>query len=435
MTVIASFFFYLMEIIACFLFFENVGSRKKESSLRNYRVPVSYVAVFAVNFTVYFFNIQYLNLAVFALGLLFISFFCYEIKKKAAFFFSLMLTVFMIVSELIVVSFFTVFLHEELPPVQDNMLVWVIQGGMSKLIYFLLVFVCAKVFAGKEHLQETDKFLFALTLLPLATVLVLNFLFYYELHCGFEEPYKIGLTVSAVGLLIANIVVFAVYDFVQRSNSEKLFLQTENERNRARIAYYEFITSQYEDRNILIHDIKRHLYSLEAVAKNSGNEAVVRYIDSIRDDFNLEQTNLFSGNRLLDVILNRYSLICRQNGIRFSAEIGNIPTGAVSETDLTALFDNLLENAVEGTRSCADPFVRLTVQNSNDHFLFLQIINSCNGSPVFDKKGMPKSKKNGKQHGWGVKSIQKVIDKHDGELKFVYHESENSFETQCVIKL
>ena len=34
----------------------------------------------------------------------------------------------------------------------------------------------------------------------------------------------------------------------------------------------------------------------------------------------------------------------RQNGIRFSAEIGNIPTGAVSETDLTALFDNLLEN-------------------------------------------------------------------------------------------
>ena len=141
-----------MEFVACFLFFENVGSRKQESTDRPYRVFIAYVAAFAVNFAVYFFNIQYLNLAVFALGLLFIAFFCYEIRKKAAVFFSLMLTVFMIVSELIVVSFFTVLLHEELPPMQDNMLVWAIQGGMSKLIYFLLVFVCAKLFAGKENL-------------------------------------------------------------------------------------------------------------------------------------------------------------------------------------------------------------------------------------------------------------------------------------------
>lgn len=435
MTVIASFFFYLMEFVACFLFFENVGSRKQESTDRPYRVFIAYVAAFAVNFAVYFFNIPYLNLAVFALGLLFIAFFCYEIRKKAAVFFSLMLTVFMIVSELIVVSFFTVFLHEELPPAQDNMLVWAIQGGMSKLIYFLLVFVCAKLFAGKENLQESDKFLFALTLLPLATVFVLNFLFYYELHCGFEEPYKIGLTVSSVGLLIANIVVFAVYDFVQRSNRENLFLQTENERNRARIAYYESITSQYEDRNILMHDIKRHLYSLEAVAKNSDSDAVVRYIDSIRDAFRLDENNLFSGNRLLDVILNRYALICRQNGIRFSAEIGNIPTGDISEMDLTALFDNLLENAAESAKLCTSPFVRLTAQCDNDHFLFVQIVNSCKDVPVFDKKGIPQSKKNGKHHGWGIKSIQKVIRKYEGELKYVYHDGEKTFETQCMIKL
>ena len=132
-----------------------------------------------------------------------------------------------------------------------------------------LAFVVAKVFLNKERSQETDRFLIALGVLPLATVVILHFLFYSEINHRFDETYNTWLTIGSVLLLASNIVVFAVYDFVQRSNSENLFLQIDNIKNKARIDYYEMLMNQYENRSILIHDIKRHLVSTSSSSFNT----------------------------------------------------------------------------------------------------------------------------------------------------------------------
>lgn len=426
---------YLIEGITCFIFFENSYNRKQEPDYWAYRAHVAYSAVFAVSYAISFVDVPFINLIAFFLGTFFIAYFCYEIKLKAALFMTAILSAFMLVSELVVVFFSSSFLVEELPPMQDNAFVLVIQGGLSKLVYFLLAFITAKVFTNKERAQESDKYLIALGFLPMATTIVLTFLYYYELTHDVEEPYNTWLTISSVLLLASNIVVFAVYDFVQRSNSENLFLQIDNIKNKARIDYYEMLMNQYENRSILIHDIKRHLVSIEAAAQNGDSEGVTRYIDTIRADFGLDDRIRFSGNRILDVIINRYDIKCKDLGISFTAEAKSVPDDFINEVDLTALIDNLLENAAESALKSEIHHVSFNAVRINDHFLIVNIKNSCDIPPEFDKDGTPKTKKIGKNHGWGTKSIGKVLKKYDGELKYKYHEEEKQFETELMIKV
>lgn len=426
---------YLIESITCFVFFENSYNRKQEPDYWDYRVHVAYPAVFTVSYAISFIGVPFINLITFFIGTLFIAYFCYEIKLKSALFMTAILSAFMLVSELVIIFFSSMMFDTELIQPQDDIMVIVIQSGLSKLVYFLLAFITAKVFTNKERAQETDKYLIALGFLPVTTAIVLTFLFYYKLTHNVEEPYNTWLTISSVLLLASNIVVFAVYDFVQRSNNENLFLQIDNIKNKARIDYYEMLMNQYENRSILIHDIKRHLVSIEAAAQNGDSEGVTRYIDTIRADFGLDDRIRFSGNRILDVIINRYDIKCKDLGISFTAEAKSVPDDFINEVDLTALIDNLLENAAESALKSEIHHVSFNAVRINDHFLIVNIKNSCDIPPEFDKDGTPKTKKIGKNHGWGTKSIGKVLKKYDGELKYKYHEEEKQFETELMIKV
>ena len=425
----------VFEGITCFIFFENSYNRKQEPDYWDYRVHITYPAVIAVNFAVSFIELPILNLITFFCGTVFIAWFCYMMKLKTAVFLSGILTAFMLVAELGVAYFSSLILQINVSDYRDDPLIYFGIGGLNKLVFFLLAFVVAKVFLNKERSQETNRFLIALGVLPLATVVILHFLFYSEINHRFDETYSRWMTLCSMMLLLANIVVFAVYDFVQRSNNENLFLQIDNIKNKARIDYYEMLMNQYENRSILIHDIKRHLVSIEAAAQNGDSEGVTRYIDTIRADFGLDDRIRFSGNRILGVIINRYDIKCKDLGISFTAEAKSVPDDFINEVDLTALIDNLLENAAESALKSEIHHVSFNAVRINDHFLIVNIKNSCDIPPKFDKDGTPKTKKIGKNHGWGTKSIGKVLKKYDGELKYKYHEEEKQFETELMIKV
>ena len=186
--------------------------------------------------------------------------------------------------------------------------------------------------------------------------------------------------------------------------------------------------------NNVIKDSNR-LFTCIGGAQNGDSEGVTRYIDTIRADFGLDDRIRFSGNRILDVIINRYDIKCKDLGISFTAEAKSVPDDFINEVDLTALIDNLLENAAESALKSEIHHVSFNAVRINDHFLIVNIKNSCDIPPEFDSHGVPKTKKIGKNHGWGTKSIGKVLKKYDGELKYKYHEEEKQFETELMIKV
>ena len=58
------------------------------------------------------------------------------------------------------------------------------------------------------------------------------------------------------------------------------------------------------------------------------------------------------------------------------------------------------------------------------------MINSCQQEPAFDTEGFPISNKPQKsRHGFGIKSIRRIIKKHRGETRMYYDKASATFHT------
>lgn len=63
-------------------------------------------------------------------------------------------------------------------------------------------------------------------------------------------------------------------------------------------------------------------------------------------------------------------------------------------SELTALFCNLLDNAIEACINIQDSYIDLSItSNEINHITIINIVNTCNTIPTFNKSGMPISNK------------------------------------------
>ena len=240
---------------------------------------------------------------------------------------------------------------------------------------------------------------------------------------------EVSVLIGAFLLLFSNLLVFAGHHYSQRLNQQNLSLQLMLQREQAGEAYFSALEEQYEQQRILIHDIRQHLETLLGLVKEQSFEVVTDYVLELKESPALQNRVRICGNPTLDVILSRYREICRARGIGFSLDARCRGVRQMAPSDITALFGNLLENAVEAAGGDA-PYIELLVDSRAGHSLRISLVNSCPVPPAPDKAGgMLTHKANKGKHGLGLKSIQAVIKKYDGNLQQYYDAEERLFHT------
>ena len=150
----------------------------------------------------------------------------------------------------------------------------------------------------------------------------------------------------------------------------------------------------------------------------------------------LKETSKICDNEMLNAILCRYQRQCNEKHIVFHTDIRSGTVQNIYQHDLTSLFCNLLDNAVESADNIPDSFIELTVQKKeNSPFIVIIIINSCRSTPVYDQDGLPVSHKSSKgRHGFGIKSIKKVVKQYHGNLQMYYYNDSGTFHTIITLK-
>lgn len=103
----------------------------------------------------------------------------------------------------------------------------------------------------------------------------------------------------------------------------------------------------------------------------------------------LKETTKLCDHEMLNSILCRYQRHCNDKHIIFHTDIRSGTVQHIYPRDLTSLFCNLLENAVESAENIPDSFIELTVQKKeNSPFLIIILINSCQNTPVYNPEGL-----------------------------------------------
>lgn len=271
---------YFFEVMTCFLFLENVYYRKEEIGISFY---LSYILAFAATYGVSFISIPLLNMATFIVCYFFIALYCYDTKIKYCVFTTLALTAFMLVTEMIVVHVSSLLLNIDYTSYKDNLLILVIQTSLSKLLFFVLSFFISKIFNLKTHKDISFKYSLMLSILPIASAIILHSLSYLGVNSPIDSRFNKVLAISSVLLLFANLFVFYIYVRIQKTNEENLQLQLERQYVQISSEYYNLLASEYENSRVLIHDIKNHLRHIENKAAEGEATGVTDYIDTIRE--------------------------------------------------------------------------------------------------------------------------------------------------------
>ena len=122
------------------------------------------------------------------------------------------------------------------------------------------------------------------------------------------------------------------------------------------------------------------------------------------------------------------------NSVEFEPDIRNVDFSFMDESDLTALLDNLLENAVEAAKSTAEKRIDLFVENKNEHYIIVKVKNSCDAPPTQKGNRFISSKPNKNYHGIGIKSIKRIAQKYDGSSDFEYDDMTKTFCAVVMLK-
>ncbi len=418
---------FLAEILISLFYFEN----KFERRARKKFLIISFMAAYVILYFARLFNITVVNMIAFFVCNFFLLYLCYKAKTKSAIFHCSILLVFNVTTEFVVMLFSAAILGTELLACLDNSVNLIFQSTISKLLYFFSMYILSKT-SSNERRKESPVASLILFLLPISSTLIIYAILYalaeYELGQAFLTLLLIGIVI----LLFSNIAVFWVYEFTLKIHRHNMELEYERQKEKSAIEYYDLLNEQNENSRIVMHDIKRHLNAIKSIAKD---ETVTEYINDFIEDFNINKTVDYCNNPMVNSIVNRYKSMCDRLGVKMNIDIRSANFGFMSEPDITALLDNLLENAVEAVQNTENGFIDFSAFVRKNKYLSIQLTNSVKNIVAVKNNRIASSKKSDSMHGTGLKSIKRVVKKYDGEINMSFNEDNMTFTSNVVFEI
>jgi sensor histidine kinase regulating citrate/malate metabolism len=125
-----------------------------------------------------------------------------------------------------------------------------------------------------------------------------------------------------------------------------------------------------------------------------------------------------TGNDALDVLLRNMDDLCRRNNIELQCVAYADCLKYFDGMKLYFLFANAIDNAMESVSGIEDPEKRLidiSIRAFGDS-ASIHIWNYFKG-PITFSEGLPVTNKDRESHGFGMKSMQRIVDEFDGVMQ------------------
>lgn len=241
--------------------------------------------------------------------------------------------------------------------------------------------------------------------------------------------------ISTLFLLIINLITWSIYSYTQRKNQEFTALQIQLQKEQDTADYNKMLLKQSENQQILIHDIKKHLNSISLLNEQGQTEKISAYIHQLVNSSDLQTAVRMCDHALLNAILGRYSRLCMEYGINFHTDVRSHVIDFMDENHLTALFCNLLDNSVEAAHKYSGGYIELTAsKRGSGAITIITLINSCRVNPFDKYGGLVSPRADSLHHGFGVKSVERIVKCYNGEMKQYYKAEDYTFHTIIMLR-
>ena len=348
-------------------------------------------------------------------------YFIYDISSLYALFFTWIYCVIIMISEMLILCIFTFVLKTEYRIVHLAEIVHYVGMLISDLLVF--GFLCFTALLAKKKIKSIPKRYFIMILIyPLLCVCMI-----YLIDNIMTKAQIINPLFMMIPILCFMYIIFMVFDFFD-GYSKKIEVESLKKIAEERKANYRTLRESNEQIRIMRHDMNKHLKVItDLIAKNKTDEAR-KYIDALNDENKNFSSYVYTNNEAFDTAINIECQRARASGVDFKSFIGVNGEIKMDDTDITKLFCNLLDNAVEAAEKTKEKFVSIYVtQNGGD-----LVVSVKNSSGEVDVSDLRTTKSDEANHGYGLKSIDSVLEKYDISINRSY--KGGLFETDIVLK-
>lgn len=171
---------------------------------------------------------------------------------------------------------------------------------------------------------------------------------------------------------------------------------------------------------ILQHDMRHFLRDIDSFIENGRQERAQEYIREIIAKVDKAATKKYCSNGIMNMILSSYENVITEKAIDFKYFIEIPKELGFSDSDISAILSNGLENAIHAVSVLEkeNRKIELDIHMNNDKLL-ISIKNTYGEKPKL-VDGLPQTKEKG--HGFGTQSIRYMTEKLKGNCQFIVNE-------------
>ncbi len=285
---------------------------------------------------------------------------------------------------------------------------------LSGLLAFALMWLAAGLFkkTSQNEYSLPKSYLAAIFLIP-----GLSILLYYTVsyHVMTRTPISPALAfIGGMILLAINVFVFFLYSKLLKEAETKY--QNILLKQQSNIYAHELALENRSNQNIrrLRHDIKNHVTAAHELIRQGKIDELSAYLNRFSEEIKEPEQYSHTGCADLDGILNYKLREAVKAGVRIQSEIAVPEYIGVDAFDLTSIFANLLDNAIEGCAKCEDKRLLLNIRMDRG-VLFLKIQNTFDGVVKTNANGKFATRKSEKAgHGIGLSNVERTLAKYGG---------------------
>ena len=199
--------------------------------------------------------------------------------------------------------------------------------------------------------------------------------------------------------------------FFQRQREE---LRLANQRIQDQYEQFERQRQSDEALRMLRHDMNNHLNTISGLLERQG--AAQGYVKGLLEETSAALEEVDTGNPTLNVVLGQKETLAQGKGVCLRAYVNWKRGQFISPEDICTLFGNCIDNAIEAVERDGPEDRTVTVRGGViANCLVVKFENHYRMEPQF-RDGLPVTSKTAGEHGLGLRSVRRVLERYGGVL-------------------
>lgn len=173
---------------------------------------------------------------------------------------------------------------------------------------------------------------------------------------------------------------------------------------------------QYRHSKQAVELVNEKYHDLKGLLENFQGEFPMEQFTPLKTRLEEYEIHIDTGSRVLDIVLTEKMALCQKRGIELTCLASGSGLDFFEELDLYSLVGNVLNNAIDAVSKLPKDGRFISLKTGFDGQMFTLHVENPFSGKLMMKNDFPVSQRDSRYHGFGMKSMQRIVGKYAGAL-------------------